>query len=299
MPSSCAGRIALVTGASQGGTGTGTAIRLAAEGAKVAICARSEDGLVHTMGEIEKVGGTGAMFVCDLSDPDGGRATLVERSEAALGAPIDIMVNVAAMGPYKKFEEIGLDLLQKTFELNVKAPWLLCQQVLGGMRAQGRGAIVNIGTKAAEYPVGPPFRSGVTAQAGTLYGSTKIAEHRFTLGLAAETHGQGISVNMVSPVSAIATPLLVASGWLPDWVFEPVETLVEAVLACVTGDPDVLTGRNAYSLELLHELGRPVYDFTGTTLVDGWQPADLPPLIEERSRPADAQLGTSSQRATG
>ena len=107
--------------------------------------------------------------------------------------------------------------------------------------------------------------------------STKIAEHRFTLGLAAETHGQGISVNMVSPVSAIATPQLVASGWLPDWVFEPVETMVEAVLACVTGDPDVLTGRNAYSLELLHELGRPVSDFTGTTLVDGWQPTDLPP----------------------
>ena len=183
--------------------------------------------------------------------------------------------------------------------LNVKAPWLLCQQVLAGMRAQGRGAIVNIGTRAAEYPVGPPYRSGVTAQAGTLYGSTKIAEHRFSLGLAAETHGQGISVNVVSPVSAIATPNLVATGWLPDWVYEPVETMVEAVLACVTGDPGVLTGRNTSSLELLLELRRPVYDFTGTQLVDGWQPDDLPPLIEERSRPADAQLDSYQARGTG
>ena len=54
------------------------------------------------MGEIDKVGGTGVMFVCDLSDPDGGRAALVERSEAALGGPIDILVNVAAMGPYNR-----------------------------------------------------------------------------------------------------------------------------------------------------------------------------------------------------
>jgi NAD(P)-dependent dehydrogenase (short-subunit alcohol dehydrogenase family) len=299
MPNSCEGRTALVTGASQGGTGTGSAIRLAAEGAQVAICARSEDGLHKTMASIEALGAKGAMFVCDLSDPAGGRDALVARAEAELGAPIDILVNVAAMGPYKKFEDIDLDLLQRTFELNVKAPWLLCRQVLGGMRAQGRGAIVNIGTRAAEFPVGPPYRSGVTAQAGTLYGSTKLAEHRFTLGLAAETHGQGISVNMVSPVSAIATPNLVAAGWLPDWVFEPVETMVEAVLACVTGDPDVLTGRNAYSLELLYELRRPVYDFTGTELVDGWQPDDLPALIEERKRPADAQLDEGSARATG
>ena len=123
----------------------------------------SEDKLTQTMAAIEAVGGSGVMFVCDLSDPDGGRDQPVARLEAALGAPIDILVNVAAMGPYKKFEEIDLDLLQKTFELNVKAPWLLCRQVLGGMRAQGRGAIVNIGTKAAEYPVGPPYRTGVTA----------------------------------------------------------------------------------------------------------------------------------------
>jgi len=52
----------------------------------------------------------------------------------------------------------------------------------------------------------------------------------------------------------------------------------------------VLTGRDVYSLDLLLELQRPVYDFTGTDLVDGWQPADLPPLIAERRTPLAMNL---------
>jgi hypothetical protein len=59
----------------------------------------------------------------------------------------------------------------------------------------------------------------------------------------------------------------------------------EAVLALLTGDPAVLTGRDVSSIELLVELQRPVYDFSGTTLVDGWQPADLPAFIEARKVP--------------
>ena len=51
-PSSCDGRVALVTGASQGGTGTAIAVRLAAEGAKVAISARSEQGLEETAARV-------------------------------------------------------------------------------------------------------------------------------------------------------------------------------------------------------------------------------------------------------
>ena len=94
MGTSCVGRVALVTGASQGGTGTGSAIRLAAEGAKVAICARSEDKLRDTLARMRAVGGDGVAFVCDLADPEGGRDTLVARTEDALG-PIDVLVNVA------------------------------------------------------------------------------------------------------------------------------------------------------------------------------------------------------------
>jgi len=287
--SAVAGKVALVIGASQGGTGTGSAIRLAAEGAKVAIVARNEEKLHATLAAVEAVGGEGVMFVCDVADPDGGRDTLVARTEAALG-PVDILVNVAAAGGYKKFEAFTSAQVQAALEVNLHTPWILCRDVLGAMRERGSGAIVNIGTKAAEPPVGPPYSEGVTTTAGTVYGSTKAALHRFTRGLAAETYGQGISVNVLSPVAAIATPNLVDSGWLPDRAFEPVETMVECVLALATGDPDVLTGRDVYSLDLLLELQRPVYDFTGTTLVEGWQPADLPPLIAERRTPLPMNL---------
>jgi NAD(P)-dependent dehydrogenase (short-subunit alcohol dehydrogenase family) len=284
MGTSCEGRVALVVGASQGGTGTGSAIRLAAEGAKVAIVARTEEKLRATLAEVEAVGGEGVMFVCDLMDPDGGRDTLVERTEAALG-PLDVLLYVAAGGGYKKFEDFSIAAVRGGLEMNVIAPWILCQDALVGMRERERGAIVTIGTRAARPLVGPPYAQTPPAQAGALYGGTKAALHRITQSIAAETYGQGISVNVLSPIGAIGTPNLLAAGWLPPEVFEPVETMVEAMLALVTGDPAVLTGRDVYSVELLVELQRPVYDFTGTTLVEGWQPADLPAYIEARSGP--------------
>ena len=277
------GKVALIAGASQGGTGTGCAVRLAAEGANVAICARTVEKMQETIQEVEAVGGTGVMFECDLSDPDGGRDRLIARTEEAFGS-IDYLVYVAALGTYAKFETLSLDKLQKGLEVNLKAAWLLNQQVVESLRARNaRGAIVNIGTRAARPLEGPPFPDTVVAQTGTLYGSTKAALHRFSQGVAAETYEQGISVNVLSPLAAIATPTVVAGGWIPPEVCEPVETMVEATVALLTGDPRVLTGLDVYSIELLNQLGRPVYDLAGENLVEGWQPADLPAYIKART----------------
>src|SRR5204863_6696908 len=91
----CEGQVALVTGASQGGTGTAIALRLAAEGAKVAITARTVAGLEETRQRIEAIGGECLVLPVDLADPAGGRKDLVARVEAELG-PIDILVNNAA-----------------------------------------------------------------------------------------------------------------------------------------------------------------------------------------------------------
>ena len=285
MDHNCRGKVALVAGASQGGTGTGTAVRLAAEGARVAICARTPSKLRDTLDQIEKVGGRGVMFECDLGDPSGGRDTLVQRTEEQLG-PIDYLVYVAAYGPFGKFETITPDSLQMAFEVNVKAPLLLCQQVVTSMRArQAGGALVAIGTKAARPLTGPPFPDTPPVMAGALYGGTKAALHRMTQSIAAETYGQGISANVLAPLAAIGTPALRAGGWIPEEVFEPVETMVEAVLALLTGDPLALTGRDVSSIELLCELGRPVYDLARTSLIRGWQPGDLPRYIEARRDP--------------
>jgi NAD(P)-dependent dehydrogenase (short-subunit alcohol dehydrogenase family) len=282
------GKVALVTGASSGGTGRSIAVRFAAEGAKVAVTARSEDGLRETLAAIEDVGSVGLVLPADLGDPDGGRTTLVEATEATLG-PIDILVNNAMGTIFKPLAEWTLADMDEMQQINVWAPWLLMGQVLPGMRARGRGWILNLTSSVAELPPGPPY--GPVAKAGYAgYATTKAALSRLTLVAAAETEGQGIAVNALTPQASIATPAITRSGYIQalvgsddvSWVFEPVDTMAEAALALCSGDPDVLTGRIAYSLQLLLELDRPVHDLRGEELVPGFQPADLPPRIRRQ-----------------
>jgi NAD(P)-dependent dehydrogenase (short-subunit alcohol dehydrogenase family) len=279
----CAGLVALVTGASKGGTGTAIAVRLAAEGADVAVTARSVEGLEATRERIEALGRRCVVLPADLSDPEGGRRELVDRTEAVLG-PIDILVNNAAMGGYHPFEEVTPDQLERSLQVNLWAPWELMCSVVGGMRERGRGAILNLTTFAAEVPPGPPFPTNKPAKAGFVYGAPKAALNRLTVTVASECEGQGIAVNALTPQAAIATPALVEAGWIDDVMFEPLETMAEAAVALCTGDPDVLTGRIAYSLQLLLELGRPVRDLHGVDLVEGWQPGDLAAAIARRER---------------
>lgn len=268
----------LVTGASKGGIGTAIAQRFAAEGAKVAVASRDTAGLREAIALVESEGSTGVVFTVDLSDPEGARVDLVARVEAALG-PLDVLVNNSAMGGYKPLEEWRLKELRLMQEVNVWGPWVLVQQALPGMRERGRGSILNISSASAELPPGPPFLKTAPSRAGSAYGSTKAALNRLTVSMASETHGQGISANALSPQAAAATRSLVAQNWLPEEYFEPLDTMAEAALALVTGDATGLTGRIAYSLELLVELDRPVFDVHGAKLLDGWQPSDLPPKI--------------------
>ena len=281
--------MALVTGASKGGTGTVVAVRLAAEGADVAVTARSVDGLEETRDRVESLGRRCLVLPCDLTQPEGGRRTLVARTEEALG-PVDILVNNAAMGGYKPFEAWTADELEDRLQVNLWAPWELCTAVIGGMRARGRGWILNLSTFSAELPPGPPFPTNRPSKAGFAYSATKAALNRMTVGIASECEGQGIAVNTLSPQAAIATPALVAGGWIDEVFFEPLETMAEAALALCTADPAVLTGRIAYSLQLLLEVGRPVLDLHGEAPVEGWQPADLRAVIE-RQEDALAAVG--------
>jgi NAD(P)-dependent dehydrogenase (short-subunit alcohol dehydrogenase family) len=270
--------VALVTGASEGGTGTAVAIRLAAEGARVAITARTVEGLEETRRPIEEVGGDGLVLPADLADPDGGRRELVARTERELG-PVDILVNNAAANGYVPFDEATPGALEQCLQVNLWAPWELMKAVVAGMRARGRGWILNLTSFAAELPPGPPFPTTKPAKAGFQYGASKAALNRLTVTAASECEGQGVAVNALTPQAAIATPSLVAAGWIDETMFEPLETMAEAALALCSGDPAVLTGRIAYSLQLLWELQRPVLDLRGEHLVDGWQPDDLPAVI--------------------
>jgi NAD(P)-dependent dehydrogenase (short-subunit alcohol dehydrogenase family) len=271
-------RVALVTGASQGGTGRSVAVRFAAEGAKVAITARSVEGLQETLATIEDLGGTAVMFPCDLSDADGGRDSLVARTEEAFG-PIDVLVNNAVAHTLKPVHEFTIPELENYAQCNLWAPWLHMSQVIPGMQARGEGWILNLTSFSAELPPGPPF--ALKAKDGSaMYGATKAALNRLTLAAAGENEGV-IAVNAMTPQVAILTPRVKAGKIVSlNEICEPVETMAESALALCTGDPAVLTGRIAYSLQLLLELERPTYDLAGKELIEGWQPEDLTSIIK-------------------
>jgi NAD(P)-dependent dehydrogenase (short-subunit alcohol dehydrogenase family) len=270
----CEGRVALVTGASKGGTGTAVAIRLAAEGARVAITARTVEGLEQTRQRIEEIGGVCLVLPADLSDPAGGRRELVPRTEAELG-PVDILVNDAYTSGNMPFDELTAESLEYSLQMNFLAPWELMKAVVPGMRERGRGWIVNLTTLMAELPPGPPFP--YIAKGMMQYGASKAALNRLTVAAAVECEGQGIAVNGLSPVATISTAVIMSRPAPEGYqsLYEPLETMAEAALALCSCDPARVTGRIAFSLQLLEELNRPVYDLYGENLLDGWQPEDL------------------------
>lgn len=290
------GRVALVTGASRGGIGTAIAVRLAAEGAKLAISGRSEKGLAACREQIAALGGTCAIVPADLSEPSGARTRLVADAESALG-PLDILVNSSATNGYKPFMDWTREELLSLYEINLFAPWELMKQAVPGMRARGRGWILNLTSFAAELPFGPPFPSNIVSRGGSGYGSSKAALNRLTAAVASECEGV-IAVNALTPQAAALTERLARAKGIDDVMFEPLETMAEAALALVSADPEKLTARIAFSLQLLVELRRPVRDLHGESLVEGWQPADIERALERQSA-AHAALGWRDAYAFG
>jgi NAD(P)-dependent dehydrogenase (short-subunit alcohol dehydrogenase family) len=267
------GRVALVTGASRG-IGAGIARRFAAEGAAVAITARTlepEDAhlagsLRETAAAIEADGGRVLPVRANLAD-EADRARIVPTVADGLG-PVDVLVNNAAAAVYAPNAEIPLRRRRLTFELNVHAPMDLAQAVLPAMRERGRGWIVNISSATSKHPVGPPFNPGFKLGFTTAtYGASKAALERLTTGLAAELFGDRIAVNSLAPVAAVRTPgadTLVGDVMDANpGIVEPLELFVEAALVLATADPTSLTGRVCYSRPLLDELGRDYRELDG------------------------------------
>jgi citronellol/citronellal dehydrogenase len=254
------GRVAVVTGASRG-IGEAIARRFAAEGAAVAVSARTvaegdhpfPGSITTTVSSIEQAGGRAIAVAADLGRPEDRRA-LVDTVERELG-PIDVLVNNAAITYFEPAETFSANHYALMFEVQVRAPFELAQLTIPGMRARERGWILNISSGAARHPEGPPYSRRV--RGGTVYGMCKAALERFTSGLAAEVHDAGIAVNALSPSGLVPTPGVVHHGLdrgVPADALEPVEVMAEAALALCSGDPASLTGRIAYARPLLAEL---------------------------------------------
>jgi len=285
MGQSCIGRVAVVTGASRG-IGQAIAIRLAAEGAQVALLGRDEERrnreLSGTLEEgieaIRQFGGSAVALRCDIGDPAHDKAEIIRQVEAAFKAAPDILVHSAAapreFGPAGNiaFAQTPREFFMRSVEVNVWAFWELAKQVIPGMRRRGAGWILAI-TSSQAAPHARPTPDGAPAPLDRLgsacvYGGTKAFLDRICTGDARELYRDNIAVNNLANTGAVATPLSLTIAKAT----EPIEAFVEAALALVTGDPKILTSRIAHSLPLLYELKRPVHTLDGQHLFKGWQP---------------------------
>jgi NAD(P)-dependent dehydrogenase (short-subunit alcohol dehydrogenase family) len=283
------GKIALVTGASRG-IGAAIAQRFGAEGATVVVTARTLagkgsdygrqalDGSVEEVAElIRESGGQALGLRCDVGDPT-SRAEAADEVLKRFGR-LDILVNnattTAGAGMY---DTISGEQYGRVFEVNVKGPLDLIQRFGTGMAQRRSGWILNLTSKAAEHPAGPPFSKLYTDGGMILYGAAKSALNRLTSGLAAELSASNVAVNALAPFSVVWTPGAAASGLeryrtLPDWVEEPVEGMAEAALALCTVDPQAYSGHVVYSTTYLQETGRAVRTLDGQDFLRNWKPA--------------------------
>ena len=253
------GKVAIVTGASRG-IGAEIARRFAAEGAAVAVAARTTDAgtspfpgtIAETVEQIRAAGGTATAIRADLSKPE-DRQRLVTEASQQLGPP-DILVSNAAVTYFTRVEDFTARRFQLMFDVQVEGPFHLAQLVIPAMREKGRGWILNISSIAARHPAMPP--TGWASRGGTVYGMCKAALERFSTGLAAELFADDIAVNALSPTKVVPTPgtLFHHLTSEDDPNNEPPSVMAEAALRLCSGEPKTLTGRIAYSQELLAEL---------------------------------------------
>ncbi len=255
------GRRALVTGASRG-IGAAVAERLAAEGASVALVARTVEpggglpgSLRETAERIAEHGVEVAVVQADLTDGDDRRRVVREATDS-LGGPIDVLVNNAAAAMYAPLLELSLKRRRLMFEANVHAPLDLAQDVVPAMAAAGEGWIVNVSSRSARHWVGPPFDLGVTGTTIAEYGASKAALDRISNGLGAELLDRSIRVNSISPRAAVMSEGADAlvGGLLTEDQIESMEHMVEAVVALCCCDVS-MTGRTTISHDVLAELG--------------------------------------------
>ena len=180
------GRIALVTGASQG-IGRACALVLAEAGAKVALCARNQEKLEQLAGEINAKGSEAAVFKMDV----GSEEEIKAGAKAAIArfGKIDILVNNAGVTRDQLVMRMKREDWDTVINTNLTGPFLLIQAVIGSMLKHRWGRIINVTSIFGQI--------GQVGQAN--YSSSKAGLIGLTMAVAREVGSRNITVNAVAP----------------------------------------------------------------------------------------------------
>jgi NAD(P)-dependent dehydrogenase (short-subunit alcohol dehydrogenase family) len=181
MAVTLAGSTALVTGATSG-IGREIALELAARGAEVVVHGRSAERGAKTVCEIENAGGKARFVAADLDDADDVRRL------ATQAGPVDILINNAGIYKFGATAETDDQTFDEHVNVNLRAPYILVQQLVPAMVERGSGTVVNVSTIAASVP----------ASGAGIYGATKAGLEQLTRVWADEFGRSGVRVNAIA-----------------------------------------------------------------------------------------------------
>jgi NADP-dependent 3-hydroxy acid dehydrogenase YdfG len=181
-------RVVAITGASPG-IGRATALRLAADGASLAICARRRGRLDDVAREIARAGGKAMPFEADVTS-EAEMTAFVGRAIEHFGH-LDVMMCNAGFGLYGAIDQVASDRIRRIMDVNYHGTVFAIRAALPAFRRQQRGHIVIVSSIVGKR--GVPYMAA--------YSATKFAQVGLAESLRAELTGTGIHVTTVCPIS--------------------------------------------------------------------------------------------------
>jgi pyridoxal 4-dehydrogenase len=177
------GRVAVVSGAAQG-IGKAVALRLGEEGATVIAVDLNDKGAAVTA---KAIGGKSFSAQCDIGDPNS--VSKLFSAVAGEAGKLDVLVNVAAIVPFVKWDELTFEEWRRVMRVNLDGLYLMCRAGSDMMRQTGYGRIVNFSSNSI-FAGTPNMAHYVASKGGVL---------TFTRALATELGTHKITVNSICP----------------------------------------------------------------------------------------------------
>lgn len=267
MRTELSGRVALVTGASRG-IGRACALALAREGCDIVVAAKTTEpdprlpGTIFDVArEVEAIGRRALPAKCDVRD-EAQIAETVRLAIERLGR-IDILINNAGALWWRPVEDTPAKRFDLVMDVNVRAAFLFSRACLRPMLERGWGHIINMSP-----PIELSALPNKVAYLISKYGMTML-----TMGLAEELKGAAVAVNSLWPATVVESQATINFGLGDRSVWRKADILADAVVAIVSKNPSVLTGKALIDEDVLRAEG--VTDFEKYNCVPGAEPMRL------------------------